>query len=680
MIANIVTGKDGIPVDTDGNKLSRSNYHPPKDVMDLFARCQVDYSTAYNLQHRPFDEFDGISLLQRANQDQKTFAAYVGAEYVPEHKRWRWRGRKNTARNKLMGILAHMLAGMLFPLVSASNKEDEPDKLTARVMRILVENHLKKAKYESKFLYMVLSALVNPCSWVKVEYLEAWQTIKQRLANGDVKIRKAVDELLTGLFLSVKPIDQILISDFYTSDVQLQPFIVELDRISYDTARKIYGDHKDFKFVEAGKTKLFLNDTEHHTLFSIDDSEGDRTQVQVATFKYRDEDLEATFVGGVFMGNEENPYNTNPFKHRRLSLIEDEWVSIPVYNLAKTGFEPIDPTGRFFYYKSGAFKEFWDDAGQNKMHQLLFDATQLDVFKPSFVTGLVKIDSSVLRPAAVIGMPPGGEVTQYNLGPNLVGAMNTMKKQEEDMSESTQDKLMSGNTQPNVTATQSIQALNQARIVLGPFGVMIAELVKQVGELTVDCIVQYTTVGELDATVPEALKMKYKTVLAKTKEKGKEIVNRVVFTDKLGKKMSQKEQDDYAWKLWEDAGGEGSGQNVYHANPYKFARTKYGITVDADEIINHAAGNKRLQKTVAFQALSHPLVQPLTNWKNVVDDFVIEEYSEGDPDRYKIQGNTDELMSAMMSGGMQGASGGGVPSGAGGPQPAGMPGLPIASR
>ena len=679
MIGFSVTGDDGKVLDSV--KLENSAYQPDPEIMELFARCQNDYNVAWRLQHRPFDEFDGLSLLQRARADQETFGAFVGATYVPEQKKWRWKGRKNTARNKLMGILAHMISGMLYPLVSASNEENETDKTTAKVMRILIENHLRKAGYETKFLYMVLSALVNPAVWVKVEYVEAWQRIKEQLADGKVKVTEVIDTFLSGLLLAVKPIDQILIADIYTPDVQKQPFIVEVDRIPWDTARKIYGHHEDFKYVEAGKTRIFLAGQEHMTLYSIEWTEADRNAVQEIKIKYRDEDLEAVWVGGVFMGNKKDPYNTNPFKHRRLSLIGDEWKSIPIYNYAKSGFEPIDPTGRFFYYKSGAFKEYWDDAGQNRMHQLLFDATQLDVFKPSFITGLAKVDSSVIAPGAVVGMPEGGQVTQYALGPNLVGAMNTLRKEEEDMSESTQDKIMGGAADPNVTATASIQAQNQARIILGPFGIMIADLIKQIGELVVDCIVQHTTVGEVDATIPEALKMKYKAILAKTKEKGKEITNRIEFKSELiGKTMSPEKLNDYMWKLWEDAK---DGEVIYHVNPYKFARTVYDLEISADNIINNALGNNRMRKQIAFQAFSNPLVQPFTNWKNVVDDFVIEEYSDGDPDRYKAVGNVNDMMSSMMNS-QQGGEGAGVgASQQGNPQAgmsASMQGVPLANR
>lgn len=678
MIANIVTDpKTGKPLDGNGKSLDASQYQPSDDVKRLFSRCQTDYGQAWRLQHRTFDEFDGISLLDRTRKDQQTFGAFVGAEWVPQHKKWRWKGRKNTARNKLVGILAHMLSGMLYPIVHAQNDENEEDKTTARAMRIIVEEHLRKAGYEMKFLYMVLSALVNPAVIVKVEYLEAFQTIKQRLADGTIKIVEAVDEFLSGLLLHIMPIDQLLVADFFTPTLQTQPYTIEIQRIAYDTAKNIFGRNEDFKYVEAGKTRVFLAGQEHLTLYDIEWTEADRNYVQVATFRYRPEDLEVTFVGGVFMGNKNDIYNTNGFTHRRLSAINDEWVSIPIYPFAKSFFEPIDPTGRFFYGKSAAYKEYWDDATQNKMHQLFVDGTYLDVLKPMFITGLAKVDSTVIAPGAVIGMPPGGSVNQYSLGPNLNAAMEAMQKQEQDMSESTQDKIMSGSPTPGVTATQSLQAQNQARITLGLFGTMIAVLIKDVGELTIDCIIQHTTSAELDTSVPGALRIKQKTLLAKTKEKGKSVTNRIVYTDNfMGKSMDDGQINDYEWRLWDEANGvkrdkngkiisqpkENTDQVIYHVNPYKFARMKYSMYVDVDQIINAAYGNDRMRKLASFQILTDPRIAPFTDPKAVADD-VIEEFSTGDPDKFKAKANVNDMMGAVMGQGKP------TPISGSGPQP-----------
>jgi hypothetical protein len=645
MIGYDITDENGQPLEQYKN-LAKSSYQPNDEVKALFERCQKDYNVAFNLQRRPLDEFDGLSLLERTKRDQETFGAYVGAVYEPAHKKWRWKGRKNTARNKLIGILAHLLAGMLYPLVHAQNQEDEDDKLTARVMRILIEKHLKAANYEMKFLYMVLSALVNPAVIVEVDYYVAFQRIKEQVKSG-AQVTEVIDDFLTGLSLNIIPVDQFLITDFYVPDVQTQPCVIRLQRMSWDKARAIYGSNPRFKFVEPGKTRVFMSGNDGATLYDVPWTEGDRNAVQVATFYYRSEDIEATFVGGVFVGNEKDVYNTNPYKHRRFTMAGDEWKLMPITPYAKSGFEPIDPAGRFFYYKSGAFKEYWDDDLQNKMHRLLVDGTHLDVMKPLFIAGLAKADANVIAPGAVVGMPKDANLTPFEMGSNLASAMQVMKMQEEHMSESTQDKIMQGQTTPGVTATQSIQAQNQARIFLGVFGMMMADLIRQIGELTMDCIISHTTEGEVDASIPEALAMKYKTVLAKTKDKGKDITNRIVFTDALmGKKMSEEELKKYEWDLWEKAGGYKTDQVIYHVNPYRFARTKYSFYVDPDSIINHAMGNDRQQKLLAFQLLTDPRVVPYTNQKNVIDDFVIEEFSDGDPDRYRVDVN--QMMSSVL--------------------------------
>ncbi len=78
MIGKVVTDKDGVPVDGNGNQLSESSYQPSPEVTKLLTRLQTDYQVAWNLQYRGFEEFDGHSLLTRTRLDQETFGAYVG--------------------------------------------------------------------------------------------------------------------------------------------------------------------------------------------------------------------------------------------------------------------------------------------------------------------------------------------------------------------------------------------------------------------------------------------------------------------------------------------------------------------------------------------------------------------------------------------------------------------------
>lgn len=654
MIGSLVTdSKTGKPLEAWVNKLNPSNYQPSEDIKKLFSQCQRDYQTAWMLLNRPFDEFDGVSLLTRAKLDQQTFSAFVGAEWRPKHKAWRWKGRKNTSRNKIIGILAHTLAGMLYPAVSAFNDEDPDEKLTARVMRILVENHLKKAQYEIKYLFMLTSALVNPAVFVEVEYVEAIQRVKQKLSDGSIKVLEAVDEIMSGLNLNILPIDELLLTDYYTFDIQKQPCLIRSRRISYDYARSIHaGRHFNengvdlFDYVEAGKTRV-MPDAQSLTLFDVETSEADSSFVNELTYYYRAEDLEVTFVGGVFMGTQTDVYNSNPFKHRRMTVIDNDWISMPVYPFAKSGFEPLDPSMRFAFYKSAAAKLFWDDATINKMHQLAVDGTNLDIIRPFIITGGTKVDSTVIVPGASIGQPAGATFTPLAMNPNIRAAYDSIGKNEGDESESTQDRIQSGIAQSGVTATAIVQATQNAKIIYGVFGSIISKLVEDIGALFVDCLKQHVLVGEIDATMPEALKIKPKKFSYSGKEGGANVTNIIELSDKtMGQRFTKEELKDLHFDVYEKY--KDTSIRRYEINPYMLAKTRFELRVDAEQMVMRSTGAYEQRKALAFQMMTHPAVAPFTDPETVATDFVIDEFSDGDPERYKRKG--DLLNSVMMGG------------------------------
>ncbi len=176
---------------------------------------------------------------------------------------------------------------------------------------------------------------------------------------------------------------------------------------------------------------------------------------------------------------------------------------------------------------------------------------------------------------------------------------------------------------------------------------MMADLIKQVGELAMDCEIQHTTVGEIDASVPESLSLKFKAILAKGQEKGRKVTHKIIFTDEfMGVPMTEEEKTDKEWKLYDKTGGEGSDQRIYKVNPYLFARHKFSMYVDADKITMKSLGADKERKVLAFNMMTDPRVAPFTDQKNVVEDFVIDEFSDGDPDRYKRKG---EMLNQVMS-------------------------------
>lgn len=689
MIGKNITDKDGIPLDNNNQQLAASAYQPPEPLMRLFSRCQDDYQTAWQLQHRPFQEFDGLSLLQRANLDQQTFGAYVGTEYVAPRNKWRWRGRKNTARNKIIGILAQLMAGILIPSVFATDDQNNESRDCAKVMRILVQEHLRRAGYEIKFMFMIVSALVNPATFVNVEYVQKMQTVKVNLGNGKIDVQQAVDDLMSGLTLNIVPIDELLLGDFFTFNLQQQPFLVRIRRISYDVARGIYanryfdevdGEQKDrFDFVQAGKTRVFAASQENQTLYDIDWTEADHNMVQEATFYYRGEDLQITWLGGVFMGNydpsqPDQVYNMNPFKHRRMTQVADAWGSMPVYPFAKSGNEPLDPGMRFAYYKSVAFKEFWDDATLNMAERLLVDGMHLDVMKPLLISGISKFDSGVIAPGAVAALPKEAVVAPYQLGPNLAAASNVLSKEASDMADSSIAPILMGQLGVRQSATAVAAATSAAQKMLTVFTVLTADLIRQIGELSIDCIILNETVGELNEELPGSLGMKFDTYLVRSNEKGRDVTHKVVMTDRyMGRKITEKQKRDREWQLWDEAGGASKdAMKIWEVNAYQFARRKYTCAVDSDEMLDNSTGAVQSRKDKALAVLTSPMVVPWTNQEAVIDDFAIEEYGGNDPDRYKKKTQPGQQQGAPSADDMMRSMG--MNAGGGNPQVPAMPG------
>lgn len=647
---------DTLPTSRDNEPMMNKKLDVPQDVRKLWEQVRQDYFKAYALQNRPFEEFDMLSLLQRMNLDQQTWGAFVGANYSPGDQSWRWQGRKNTARNKIIGILAHVVSAMLYPFVYAYNEDNKEDELTARVMRILIENHLKKTKYEDKFLYMMCSALVNPAVFAQVECIEALQKVKYK-KDGKWVIEEVIDEVLSGIHLNLIPVDQMMLGDFYTPDIQNQPYIIRVRRLSYVEARSIYGGKnywkgKDlFDYVQKGDmTQVVGAGRDYQTIYNIDWTLADQEFVQVITAYYKSEDLELDFVGGVLMGNYDDCYNTNPFKKRRLTTNKKgEYITMPVYPFAKTGFEPIDPNRRFAYYKSAAFKEFWDDASLNRAFQLAQDSSYLGAFPPSMITGVTNIESSIMVPGYTFGAPKDATLTPAFQQRNMPSLQFLMQQNTDDMSLSTQDALQSGFAEKGVTATASLKAEQNARIIMTVFATMISNLVKDIGQLYVDDVLLHTTQGEVDATVPENLRVKYRAIRLQTKENGKDVNNIIKFDENMSlPTFDNSKAEELEWKLYNDNGKDNPHTYSYVVDPYKFAKAQFTVYVDPQVIISKSLGTDQMRKERLLQYAINPAIAPFLNVKEVVDKLVIDELAEGDPDKYKADEN--QLAQAMFGG------------------------------
>jgi hypothetical protein len=291
------------------------------------------------------------------------------------------------------------------------------------------------------------------------------------------------------------------------------------------------------------------------------------------------------------------------------------------------------------------------------MHRLAHDGTYLDVIKPTILSGVAKVDSSVLVPGGTFGIPAGGSMSQYSLGPNLQAVWNAVAQYDKDLSDSTTVNPVPNPGQTNVSATQTNVAVAQAKLFMSIFALFVADLIKQVGQLVIDCEVNHACLGDIDDAIPGKLNLKPKISLIKGKEKGRNISHKIIFTSKhMGKKYSPKQLEDKEWELYNENGNTpeeraNSDQRTYEVNPYQYARTVYECYIDAEQILDKSMGATQERKMRSFTILKDPAVAPFTDQHEIADSMIDEfggDFTDN-PDKLKVKEQPQQEQNPMLN-------------------------------
>ena len=589
-------------------------------MVALTAKIRRDYGIGDDIQHRAFVEFNDLSVLGVMEQDQRSFNNYVFPKSTNPDEAWRFNGIRPLTRNKLIGIAAHTTAVLLYPNVFAQNDADEEDREAAQVMRDLVEYDIRNSEYELEFLFAVVSALVNPCVYLQASFDEVMQTIKEKDEKGQISKKEVMDEVLSGFHTNVIPVDEMLIANPYEFEHQRQRFVIRKRLIDYDEAEALYGKHANFTHVRPGVKILY---SESGAFFDVNDDQL-TTLVEEVTYRNRREDMEIQFVNGIFMSD--GNIEVNRIRHRDTS-------GAPKYAEAKSGYEPIDD-GRFYYFKSAANKFAHEQKLADRMYQLAMDGAFLDTMPPMGVFGDEVISASVSVPGRVTVFNRDTTTNPLFQGRNTNMAFQALEKIENSVTESSQDNLRAGVPGPGGrTAFEISQQEQNARIQLGLFGKMIARLIRDFGNLTIDIIVNHQTVGEAIEKMGEETAMKFSTfLLPEQTDKGKPVTKKIQFTDELaGKRFTEKEKMEESFKMMEEEGGYDSEKRIIKVNPSLFRKLKFKIMVVASNLLPK---NEMLQKAMNLEFYDRAMLDPFSNKEQVARDFLYETFAKGESAKY----------------------------------------------
>jgi hypothetical protein len=293
---------------------------------------------------------------------------------------------------------------------------------------------------------------------------------------------------------------------------------------------------------------------------------------------------------------------------------------------------------------------------------MVMDGTYLGVMPPIITTGGVKVDASVIFPRAVTNFPKDTTINPLSIGSNLAAGYNAIADAERMLSESSQDSVRGGATPQGDRTAYEIARIEQNAIIkeFGIFGRMIADLVENVGNLMVDNIVCYQTLGELGDITSSNMRMKFATYLLPEKtDNGQKVTKEVQFTDKyMGREMDEEEMRHEGYKMMEEEGGMDSNRRIKRVNPHLWSKLKFKITIAPDSVVPRS---KLFEEEKKLKGYSMMMVDPYADQEAVSRDFLFDVFAKGESDKYMKK---LEPMTGMNPGGMPGGAptpGGPVP-------------------
>lgn len=591
-------------------KLPLSLYVPTTEEKETRSMIIRQFTLGYQTMYKPRVEFNDMSVIGRMTIDQMAFNTYQPNNgEAPEGdliNGWRSNAIRPIVRNKCISIAAHATAQLIFPKIFAYNDQSDTQSDAARVMEDLMEWSAEQSLYVDSSMNAVISAIINPASVTYTEYGEVYRTVKKERdeKTGRWVPEKVIDEDLSGFKDTPVPVDELYIENVYENDIQKQGWLIWRRVIGYDLASVKYGDMPNWKYVKPG-VQLIYNDA-NQSFYESYDSNMRTESVEEIIYWNKKMDLKLIIVNGCLLSEYDNP---NPRVDK-------------LYPFIKFGYENIDE-GKFFYYKSLAFKMQSDANIINTLYPMIVDGTYLNIFQPMVNYGSETIGSDVIVPGGVTTLSDiNSKLTPIAVAGNIKAGMDTLMKVEESISESSENPVQDGQDTGGDNTAYEISRLEQnANTVLGLFIKMIARYVRQYGRLRVGDILQHLTIVDVDKITDDAA-LVYKSFLVKGK--GKFEQKKIQFTgDVSDEPQDEAESLTNSYKVLEEQ--DRMGVEIYKANPYVFRNLKYQLVISPDVLHPRS---EDLERAMKLELYDRAIQSPSANQELVFKDFLLGAYKD----------------------------------------------------
>jgi len=580
----------------DFSKLSL--YQPSQDVMELTRHSKEQYDLGHRVLHQSYPELNDRSVIDDEQNGKKIWNAYVDEGSDSPYDAWKWKGTRSEARKRGVAMHAQLTAGFLYAGISAQNTDDKEDRAAGDFMRGLIEWMADNSDYGSSFIQATMGMMMSPVTYLGAEYADVMQKVKVKVDNG-YRIDEVLDEEFSGFRAPVYSASDIMITNPYLSpfNFQRQTCVVRNRYLDYSDAKKKYGNHPNFEYVQRGFISVF-NETDG-LFYDVKDDENPNL-VKETICSWRGDDLEVAYLQGIYMGSDNVEWN--PMTHRDLK-------NNPKYNVVPFGYSLISE--HFAFYKSLMNNLQWEDSFYDEFSRNVMNRELLDLIPPTVSTGdeneLVK--TSVVFPGAHVTAKSKDFDIRSILPPasgNRYAALSEIKKSMEDNSISD---VQSGQL-PDVkqTATAMVATSQSSKTLIRGVGKVLGQSIIAYTRLMVDLAVWNLSTVQINEINGQERYRQF--VLPNRISKGKRVGKVMRFNgDLVGKSMSEREKTLHNVRLAEEQGYPDNDKEIIEMNPEMTGRMKYLISFDPEEMfIQNQAQMQVMLQNMYGQLRQDPLL------------------------------------------------------------------------
>lgn len=454
---------------------------------DTILKVHKRFVDAYEFLKRPNPffqlELEGdvteVSPVDYWNNGRRIFNALVAQTERKASEKWKSTYSTGLARNKILGIVAHVVSQYMSPTIMAQNKQQAIDKAVSLFLKDILEHSLDKEKFYVTQFFATITSMAEGTCFLEENYYDLKETRKditsQDDETGDVKWTEKEVQVWKGPKYSIIPNDHVLVSDPYQRDLNKNDYVIVYYRGTKDSLGRYFGKYAKWDEVEAGRFGDWADESD-------DNYKRFREQIELVenecvVIKHYDliNDTLDIIANGVQLTKEGNPI-PRPVEKKRLPIV-------------KLIAEPID--NDFYLGKSISDRLGKEENALNLLYRMFYDREFLNTFPPLETDNENLLTEDLLSPKVVMSRKPGGQGTTPVLqGQASTGIQNLIAKLESNADQNSVGNMMLGQTPTGgtPTATQTLQMVKQAQTILNLFNEMQRMFMADLGELRIETL------------------------------------------------------------------------------------------------------------------------------------------------------------------------------------------------